>query len=227
MKHHRKHITGKVVVSGGIDAPVKHNMARQHFAGAHFFAERATAIESELLTTDPKDEREKPNQRVYVVGAVVLAVMGLEACINEVYLDACDENKQKLTGLDEREMALLAEWWGEIESRPILLKYQHALLLLNRASFPKGENPYQDADSLVRLRNALTHYKPEWDNSPDVHADLQSRLTGRFALNSLSTKSHLWFPHQCLGSGCAKWAVSASEALVCEFCAKLGIPARI
>lgn len=227
MKHHRKHITGKGVVSGGIDTTVKHNMARQHFAGARFFAERATDIESELLTTDSKDETEKSNQRTYVVGAVVLAVMGLEACINEVYLDACDKNRQKLTGLDEREMALLAEWWGEIESRSILLKYQHALLLLNRGAFPKGENPYQDADNLVCLRNALTHYKPEWDDPPAVHADLQARLTGKFNLNPLSAKSHLWFPHQCLGSGCANWAVATAEALVTEFCTRLGIPTRI
>lgn len=227
MKHHRKHITGKVVVSGGIGAPVKHNMARQHFAGARFFAERATDIESELLTTDPKDKTEKPKQRAYVVGAVVLAVMGLETCINEVYLDACDKNKQTLAGLNERTMDLLAIWWPEVEPRPVLLKYQHALLLAEKTSMPMGENPYQDTDGLVRLRNALTHYKPEWDDSLEVHADLQARLTGRFGLSPLSTEASLWFPHQCLGSGCAKWAVSASEALVCEFCAKLGIPARI
>ena len=227
MKQHRKHIIGNVVVSGAIDATVKHNMARHHFTAARSFAERASHIESDLLATEPKDETEESSQRAFVVGAVVLAVMGLEACINEVYLDACDKNKQKLTGLDERETALLAEWWAETESRPILLKYQHALLLLNRGEFPKGENPYQDADSLVRLRNALTHYKPEWDDSLDVHSDLQSRLTGKFTLNALSTKDALWFPHQCLGSGCAKWAVVAAQELVRDFCEHLGIAERI
>jgi hypothetical protein len=226
MKHHRKKITNHVPISSGINATLKHNMARHHFGGARFFAERATDIENTLLTRDPKDETEKLNHRTYVVGAVVLAVMGLEACINEVYLDACDKNKQKLTGLDEREMALLAEWWNEIKSRSILLKYQHALLLLNRGVFPKGETPYQDADNLVCLRNALIHYKPEWDNSLDVHADLESRLTRRFRLNPLSTGSQLWFPHQCLGSGCAKWAVNTTTEFVRVFCERLGIAER-
>jgi hypothetical protein len=214
-------------VSGGIEATVKHNMARHHFAGARFFAARATAIESELLTAESKDEAEKADLRTYVVGAVVLAVMGLEACINEVYLDACDKNKQKLTGLDEREMTLLAEWWAEIEPRPLLLKYQHALLLLGKPALLKGENPHQDADHLIDLRNALTHYKPEWDDSLDVHGKLQARLADRFALNPLSGEASLWFPHRCLGSGCARWAVKTAESLVREFAARLGIAARI
>ncbi|MGD9676192.1 MAG: hypothetical protein AB7V19_05870 [Candidatus Bipolaricaulia bacterium] len=227
MKENRKHSTGRVAVSGGIEATVKHNMARHHLAGARFLAERAVDIEATLLTAEAKDEADKSKQRTYVVGAVVLAVMGLEACINEVYLDAYDKNMQTLTGLDERETALLAEWWEEMEPRPLLLKYQHALLLVGRGAFPRGENPYQDTDSLVRLRNALTHYKPEWDDSLDVHADLQARLTGKFDLNPLATGSHLWFPHQCLGSGCAKWAVVTAEAVVTEFCARLGISKRI
>ena len=227
MKDHKKHIRGNVVVSGGINATVKHNMARHHFWGARLFAKRAADIESKLLTADAKDETGKSDQRAYVVGGIVLAVMGLEACINEIYLDACDKNQQKLSGLDERETALLAEWWDEIESRSILLKYQHALLLLSRGAFPKGENPYQDADNLVCLRNALTHYKPEWDDSLDVHADLQSRLAGKFDLNPLSTKNALWFPHQCLGSSCAKWAVDTAQVFVRTFCQRVGIQSRI
>lgn len=227
MKENGKHSTGRVAVSGGIEATVKHNMARHHLAGAHFLAERAGDIEGTLLTAEAKDETEKSKQRTYVVGAVVLAVMGLEACINEVYLDACDKNMQTLTGLDERDTALLAEWWEEVEPRPLLLKYQHALLLVGRGAFLRGENPYQDADSLVRLRNALTHYKPEWDDSLDVHADLRSRLTGKFDLNPLSTKSHLWFPHQCLGSSCARWAVDTAEAFIRGFCLRLGIKERV
>ena len=229
MKHHGKPIAAEVVVSGGIDATIKHNMARQHFAGARFFAESATHLENEICTANLKNDIRKPQHRAYVVGGIVSAVMGLEACINEIYLDAVDESKQKLAGLDEQEMALLAEWWPRIEKRraDTLLKYQHALLLLGRPALPKGENPYQDVDSLIHLRNALTHYKPEWDDSLDAHADLQGRLEGRFETNPLSTDTNLWFPHQCLGSDCAKWAVSAAEELVRAFCEHLGIPERI
>lgn len=206
---------------------MKHSITKQHFRAASFFADSAARLENEICAADLKDEIRKPQYRAYVVGAIVSAVMGLEACINEIYLDACDASQKNLAGLDESAMSLLALWWIEIERRPILFKYQHALLLLGKPALPKGESPYQDVDGLVCLRNALTHYKSEWDDSLDKHGDLQSRLTGKFDLNPLSTKNALWFPHQCLGSGCARWAVVATEEFVRAFCERLGIPGRI
>jgi len=153
--------------------------------------------------------------------------MAMETCINEIYLDACAKNRQKLKGLDEQEMALLAEWWPHLERHvKILLKYQHALLVVGRPALPKGENPYQDADNLVHLRNALTHYRPEWDDAK-IHVEIRARLEGKFDVNPLAPDAYLWFPEQCLGSGCAKWAVSAAEEFVRAFCEHLGIPERI
>lgn len=210
------------------EASVKHNFTKQHFQAASFFANGAEHLENEIIAAAPTDESEKKlHYRAYVVGSIMSAVMGLEACINEIYLDACDRSQKNLAGLDERAMNLLAEWWIEIEQRSILLKYQHALLLLGKPALPKGESPYQDAESLVHVRNALTHYKPEWDNTLVIHSSLQSRLMGRFALNPLSTSASLWFPHQCLGSGCTRWAVGVAEKFVRTFCEHLGIQNRI
>jgi hypothetical protein len=208
---------------------VKHSFTRQHFRAASFFATSAAGLESEICAANQKNDIRKPRHRAYVVGAIVSAVMGLEACTNEIYLDAVDGSKKKLLGLSEQEMGMLAEWWPQLERQraDALLKSQHALLLLGKLPLPKGRNPYQDADHLIHLRNALTHYKSEWDDALDKHGDLQSRLTGKFDLNPLSTKNALWFPHQCLGSGCAKWAVNAAEAFVRAFCKHLGIAGRI
>jgi len=207
----------------------KHNFARQHIEAASYFAECSAKVEDQLLVTKGQDKTPKLGHRAYVVGAVVSAVMGLETCINEIYLDACDMNKQKLTGLSEQEMLLLAEWWPHLEKlrSNTLLKYQHALLIVGKKPMSKGENLYQDTDSLIRLRNALTHYRPEWEDSLDVHADLRDRLRGRFVLNRLTTASHLWFPHQCLGDGCARWAVKTAREFVSTFCDRLGIPPRL
>jgi len=219
----------QVPVTDACKVKGKHNFAKQHFQAARFFGECAKRLEDEPCAADLEDKIRKNQHRAYVVGAIVSAVMGLEACINEIYLDACDKNHNKLSGLGEQAMALLAEWWPRLErSRAdTCLKYQHALLLAGKPAMLKGENPYQDADSLVLLRNALTHYKSEWDDSLDQHGKLRSRLEGRFALNPLSPDAHLWFPHRCLGSGCAAWAVRTAEAFVQTFCRQLGIPDRI
>jgi len=217
----------KVDVSVTALPAVQHRITKQHFQAGAFFADSATCLESKIAKAHLLNDIRKAHHRAYAVGAIVSAVMGLEACINEIYLDACDKSKTNLAGLDEDAMSLLALWWPEIESRSILLKYEHALLLLGKPQLPRGENPYQDADHLIHLRNALTHYKPEWDDSLDMHSGLQCRLTGKFDLNRLSTTSNLWFPHQCLGAGCAKWAVSTAEEFVRAFCEHLGIPERI
>jgi len=43
---------------------------------------------------------------------------------------------------------------------PILQKYQIALAIAEKPTFDKGQNPYQDVSSLIKLRNKLIHYEP-------------------------------------------------------------------
>ena len=228
MTQRPKEVKGNVAVTAKVGWRVCHSFTKQHFEAARYFANCAASMENEFQKADLKDEIGKSQHRAYVVGAVVSATMAMETCINEIYLDACNKDRQKLSRLDEHEMALLAEWWPHLERHvKILLKYQHALLVVGKPALPKGENPYQDADNLVHLRNALTHYKPEWDNALKMHADIRARLEGKFAVNPLAPDAHLWFPDRCLGSGCAKWAVGAAEEFVRAFCERLGIPEGI
>jgi len=222
-----KEVKGNATVTANIQWRVCHSFTKQHFEAARYFANCAASIENKFQKADLKDEIGKSQHRAYVVGAVVAATMAMETCINEIYLDACDKNRQKLSGLDEQKMALLAEWWPHLERHvKILLKYQHALLLVGKSALLKGENPYQDADNLVYLRNTLTHYKPEWDDAK-MHVEIRRRLEGKFDVNPLAPGAYLWFPEQCLGSGCANWAVGTAEEFVRAFCEHFGIPERI
>jgi len=224
-----KGVKGEVAVTATVKRRVCHSITKQHFEAARYFAGCAASIENEFQKADLKGEIGKSKHRAHVVGAIVLATMAMESCINEIYFDACGNHRQKLEGLDEQKIALLAEQWPHLEERRegILLKYQHALLAVRKSALPEGKNPYQDADNLVHLRNALTHYKPEWDDTLGKHSNIQTRLRAKFDVNPLSPDAFLWFPDRCLGSGCAKWAVSAAEEFVRAFCEHLGIPERI
>jgi hypothetical protein len=220
--------TAKVGTVGAVKRRGKYNMAPQLLEGARLFAEQAAAMEQVLEIAEPREPDEVSKHRTLVVGAIVLAFMGLEACMNEVYLDATDHDMQKLKGLDERETGLLAVWWPRLESSHAdpLLKARHALLLLGKADIPEGQCPHQDAQCLKVLRNALTHYKPEWEDMPLEQAPLEKRLRGRFDPNPLAAGNAIWFPHRCLGSGCARWAVDTAEAFTRTFCVRLGIKER-
>ena len=228
MTQRSKEEKGWVRATGTVGRRVRHDIMNQYFEAAGYFTNCAASIEDEIQKAALKDEIETSQHRAYVVGAVVLAAMAMETCINGIYLDACSKNRQKLKELDDQEIALLAEWWAFLDERRAgtLFKYQHALLLVRKPKLPPGENIYQNAKSLIDLRNALTHYKPEWDDAK-IHETINNQLKGRFAVNPLAPDAYLWFPEQCLGSGCAKWAVTTAEEFVRAFCERMGIAERI
>src|SRR5688572_13882813 len=99
---------------------------------AAYFARKALDIESnhtELVDGEPYFAH-----RGYVTGAVFSAVASLEATINELFIDAENENSPTFVGADPLIPRLLAEVWEGIEEKRIstLAKYQTALILARK-----------------------------------------------------------------------------------------------
>ena len=69
-------------------------------------------------------------------------------------------------------------------------KYESAVKLDGKSQFPKGENPYQNAELVIALRNELVHFKPSTQEAhgADKH-DLKEKLKGKFLLNALMDNS--------------------------------------
>lgn len=214
-----------VKVGDSAKARVKHSFSLQHLRAAAYFSDNAEALEAEAQASPDRSKLLNPH-RAYVTGAIISAVAALEASINELFLEACDRNPHTLTGLSPAVVDRLADEWQELERTPILTKYQIALQVAGKSCFDKGAQPFQDTASLMELRHALVHYKPEWDDEREDHENLEVRLSGRFDLNSLAGDSSLWFPHRCLGAGCARWSEETARLFLREFCLRLGIPSR-
>ena len=102
--------------------------------------------------------------RAYVTAAIVFSVAFLEASINEFYLEARDSNQKTLEGLSDAEIAVIAELWDTVEQHTVLGKYQVALAACRKQRFDKGAEPFQRTDALVKIRNALIHFRPEWSD---------------------------------------------------------------
>ena len=52
----------------------------------------------------------------------------------------------------------------------------------------------------------------------EEHLKIEKQLRGKFLLNPLvDSVDILFFPKQCLGYGCALWAVSTAEKFIAEF----------
>jgi hypothetical protein len=121
-----------------------------------------------------------------VIASVILSVLSLEANINEHFVDP--EVKDTFEGLSNNAREKLVELMGNAR---ILAKYQHVLDIRGKPRFDHGSQPYQDTELLVRLRNALVHFKPEWDNEQTEHAKLgtqtRTESVSRSSRNNISS----------------------------------------
>ncbi|MFB2980711.1 hypothetical protein [Microseira sp. BLCC-F43] len=170
--------------------------------------------------------------RSYVTGSIITAVSYLEATINEFFVDIADGYSSIKLSPDAD--ALMDIMWKQIEKSSILEKYQIALTLAQKNLFDKGCEPYQSASDLIEVRNALVHYKPEWVGNGDgyektLSEKLRRKLENRInRLNPLADAGNCaFFPHKCLGYGCAKWTVESCVKFTDEFFSRIGLPSNL
>ena len=134
----------------------------------------------------------------------------LEAYANEVF-----EDREK--HFPEHAPTVIAEIWDRIEKEPSLDKLAFALVLRNAPAFDRGSPPFQNAAALIRLRNALTHFKPEWTNSDGEHARISSKLENLFDGTPFITGDRGLFPRRWASRSCTGWAVKSLIGIVLEF----------
>jgi len=202
---------------------VKASLSKIHFRGAQLLADRAAALEP---PDRPIADDTFLEHRALVTGAVLMAVAALEASINELYLEVVHDEPKTTEAMDGRALALIKQFWPDTERLPILEKYQRVLVLADRSPLPKGDKVYQAADHAIKLRDTLVHYKPEWHDEKGRHRWLEDRLRGKFPLNVVPPGVNLWFPHQCLSAGCAKWSIQVASDFMRAFCERLNVPMR-
>lgn len=203
---------------------MKYDFSNQHYKSAVHFSECSYEIESSYNNDSYFKDKIEQKYLSFVTSSIILFVASLEASINEFFCDVIDKNPELSKIIDEKTYSDIVEIWNENERSSILGKYQKALTFLRVEEFKKGLSIYQNTDKLIKLRNILLHYKPEWDNELDNHKKIQECLKGKFASSPFYGKTSLWFPHQCLGYGCTKWAKEVVTSFMKEFCIKVNIP---
>ncbi len=202
----------------------------QHIQSAAYFAKEAAKIEKQV----------KENMRgdvsavhcAYVTASIFTAVAFLEANINEIFCDAYDTMIGKSANdskyIPDQLINKLGRMWQlEIprsSTYPILQKYQITLAIAEKPTFDRGQNPYQDVSSLIKLRNELIHYEPSSEivqsTSDEVIVSKQKlakMLNLKFDLNPLTGNGNPFWPDKCLSYGCCKWGIESSIAFTDKF----------
>ena len=154
--------------------------------------------------------------RSHAILCIMSAVAFLEAFVNAIWQDASEaepgEHSHYTKGIPDAAMATMRELWTGREqaerAMSLLGKFQLALVCAGHPRMDTGAEPYQSVDTLVLLRNALVHFKPEWwlDDADDTR--LVSRLRHKItpARENQQPVGEPWFPNKALGAGAANWA---------------------
>ena len=224
-----KHLKGSIKVKStlgvSVTASVKTNFSSHHMLSAAHFARQSAIIEKNYK--DEITDELRAEHRAYVTGAIIVSVASLEATINDVFISAID-NDNLFKDFDPSIPKVLSEFWtwDVVERSSILEKYRCVLAVANKEAFDHGNPPYQEVNDLIKLRNALVHYKPEWDTDLKNHKGIENRLKSRFNINPFSHDNDAFFPKKCLGHGCAEWSVQSVIKFIEDFYNRIGFPPK-
>lgn len=175
------------------------------------------------------------NRRVIeqTIGAIIVAVAGVEGMINEILAGSADRFSRgnSMRNVDAKAYTRWARLWSDGAFDRGLNALEKCELALSVADLPplrSDRQPLEDMKALIALRNELVHsepkFRPHGTDLPQKERDsLERKLTGKFKLNELVPKHEPFIWQRCLGVGCAKWSVETVSAFENEFFGALGI----
>jgi hypothetical protein len=196
---------------------VWHYFSLDHARAATTLSRKCGEIEA--LAPSPGEAKTLPigtktDHRSYATSSVLASVAFLEACINEFIAEA-SEGAEPRTGLQPVERQRITDAGEELRRLSKTLdRYERVLQLLKRQPFDRGARPFSDAALLVKLRNALVHYTPQW--RPEKSNERRSATEQNFVIGLMDRRfspnpfhagyDDPYFPEKCLGHGCTTWA---------------------
>lgn len=196
------------------DVPARYNFTVPFLIGAALNVRQARVIEAKGASVVTATEN--MHHQSHVISAIVQSVSALEALI---WASGRYGPGHHLGSSPERaaQIKLLEPLQCE-EMEPALDRYQRSLQLLSKPAFNKGEQPYQDAALVVKLRNEIIHYK----STTGAAVKFDKLLT------AVAAKGHKkppfydklgynFWPLQCLSADCAEWARRTCVEFIDEY----------
>lgn len=183
------------------------NLAVQNMLAAARFSRRVTELED--------SNRSQPFGSFWEeilhnsIASVMCCSSSLEAYANELFFD-------REAVFPKFSAPLLDNLWETYERKTTLEKFEFALLLSEKSGIDKGATTYQDVQIVVELRNALVHFKPEWDTQAHRHQKLSENLKNKFGPSPF-LNDVLIFPRRWATHGCTSWGVRSCLKFAAEF----------
>ena len=214
---HSALITETIVITDSFTADVRSNFSIAHLLSATMFSRAVGALEAENEGKIFGDFWE--DILANAIATVFTSVAALESYANELFVDHA-------IVFPELRLEVMSKLWELYEQKPILDKYEFALLLRQGEALNKGASPYQHIAALIKLRNALTHYKPEWSNEQVEHAKVSNALKHKAIPSAYFPAHEPLFPKAWVSHGTACWAIRSVLLFINEFEQKASLNSR-
>jgi hypothetical protein len=143
------------------------------------------------------------------LGVTTLTAASLECFANELYFEGAAVASVLSSAAAEECLDL-------VDREPILRKYSLVLALRTQKRLDRGAPMVQNVDALLRLRNALVHFRPEWFGVQGNHEKLSKQLQYRFAPSPFLPGEPL-FPRAWASHSFAEWAVRSTVSYLDYF----------
>jgi hypothetical protein len=193
------------------------NLALHHLFAACRFSTRVGLIETENAgqPIGPFCEEILHNS----IGVATLTVAALESYANEMYF----EGAILKTGLNSAAASELAEI---VDREDILRKYAiaHSISAGKRLQF--GIAATENADALIKLRNAIIHFRPEWIDEQNEHEKLSKVLRYKF-IPSVCFPNESIFPRAWASHSFTVWALQSTVTFIDHFYSGIGLTSPI
>lgn len=207
---------------------------KYHLFAAQNAASTASGIENKYKPAVPF-QNDLDLHLSQVSTAIICSVAALESNINEYIIDH-EEHIDKAPVISEPKVLKKYERYFMkydkalqkyvinnkelskvlLQNTDLIFKYDIVWFIKKNDLLPENKHK-QDIRYLTELRNALTHFTPEWSNALSKHIDLEKDRKNRFTLNPFYAQGSLFFPYRCLSASCAMWSCKVSNEFLVLF----------
>ncbi|MEO6965617.1 MAG: hypothetical protein ABI076_06925 [Acidobacteriaceae bacterium] len=149
------------------------------------------------------------------LGIATLTVASLECYANELYF----ENTIFPPTLNPIATTMAAPM---VEKETVLFKFEFALALNSGKRLSHGEPSVQNVAALIKLRNSVLHFRPEWFDEQDKHDKLSRLLIHKFELSRFLPGEPV-FPRAWASGSFAVWALESTVSFLDYFYAEAAI----
>ena len=149
------------------------------------------------------------------LGVATLSVACIECYANELFF----EGTAISSSLNSVATAVIAE---ALDSESILLKYSAVLAIRVGKQLDMGVLQVQGANALIKLRNSVVHFRPEWSGEQNKHDKLSKLLRYKFETSSFLPNEPI-FPLAWASHSFAVWALRSTIEFLEYFHAEVGL----